>query len=102
MPLYNLMEDAATAEISRAQVWQWLKHSAQLDDGRVIDRTLFDQLLAEEIEGIEKELGDARFTGGRFGDAIQLFADLSTADDFEEFLTLSAYGLLIDDAARPS
>jgi len=102
VPLYNLMEDAATAEISRAQVWQWLKHSAQLDDGRVIDRTLFDQLLAEEIEGIEKELGDARFTGGRFGDAIQLFADLSTADDFEEFLTLSAYGLLIDDAARPS
>ena len=102
VPLYNLMEDAATAEISRAQVWQWLKHSAQLDDGRVIDRTLFDQLLAEEIEGIEKELGDARFTGGRVGDAIQLFADLSTADDFEEFLTLPAYGLLIDDAARPS
>ncbi len=100
VPLYNLMEDAATAEISRAQVWQWLKHGARLDDGRVIDRALFDQLLAEETAGIENELGEDRFAGGRFGDAIQLFADLSTADDFEEFLTLPAYGLLIDDEAQ--
>jgi malate synthase len=102
VPLYNLMEDAATAEISRAQVWQWLKHGAQLDDGRVIDRALFDQFLTDETDGIEKELGDARFTGGRFDDAIRLFTDLSTADDFEEFLTLPAYGLLTDDGARPS
>ena len=94
------MEDAATAEISRAQVWQWLKHGAQLDDGRVIDRALFDQFLADETKGIEKELGDGRFTGGRFDDAIRLFADLSTADDFEEFLTLPAYSLLTDDVAR--
>ena len=60
------------------------------------------EFLADETEGIEKELGDARFTGGRFDDAIRLFADLSTADDFEEFLTLPAYGLLTDDGARPS
>jgi len=100
VPLNNLMEDAATAEISRAQVWQWLKHGARLDDGRVIDRALFDQLLAEETAGLEDELGDERFTGGRFQDAIQLFADLSTAEDFEEFLTLPAYGLLSEGEAR--
>ena len=100
VPLNNLMEDAATAEISRAQVWQWLKHGARLDDGRVIDRALFDQLLAEETAGLEDELGDELFTGGRFQDAIQLFADLSTAEDFEEFLTLPAYGLLSEGEAR--
>ena len=100
VPLYNLMEDAATAEISRAQVWQWLKHGARLDDGRVIDRALFDQLLAEETAGLESELGEERFAGGRFQDAIQLFADLSTADAFEEFLTLPAYGLLSEGEAR--
>ncbi|MDP6591214.1 MAG: malate synthase A [Alphaproteobacteria bacterium] len=100
VPLYNLMEDAATAEISRAQVWQWLKHGARLDDGRVIDRALFDQLLSEETAGLEQELGEERFAGGRFADAITLFAKLSTADDFEEFLTLPAYRLLADGEAR--
>ncbi|MDP6818225.1 MAG: malate synthase A [Alphaproteobacteria bacterium] len=100
VPLYNLMEDAATAEISRAQVWQWLKHGARLDDGRVIDRALFDQLLSEETAGLEQELGEERFAGGRFADAIMLFAKLSTADDFEEFLTLPAYRLLADGEAR--
>ncbi|MDP7342541.1 MAG: malate synthase A [Alphaproteobacteria bacterium] len=99
VPLYNLMEDAATAEISRAQVWQWLNHGARLDDGRVIDRALFDQLLSEEIAGLEGELGEERFAGGRFEDAITLFAKLSTADDFEEFLTLPAYRLLADGEA---
>ena len=99
VPLYNLMEDAATAEISRAQVWQWLRHGARLDDGRVIERALFDQLLAEETAGLENELGEERFAGGRFADAITLFAKLSTADDFEEFLTLPAYGLLTNGEA---
>ena len=100
VPLYNLMEDTATAEISRAQVWQWLKHGARLVDGRVIDRALFDQLLAEETAGLKKELGAERFAGGRFADAITLFAKLSTADEFEEFLTLPAYRLLADGEAR--
>ena len=100
VPLYNLMEDAATAEISRAQVWQWLKHGAKLDDGRVIDLPLFEQFLAEETAGLEKELGAERFEGGRFDDAIALFAKLSTEDDFEEFLTLPAYGLLDEGEAR--
>ena len=100
VPLYNLMEDAATAEISRAQVWQWLKHGAQLNDGRVIDRALFDQLLSEEIDGLQQELGEERFSGGRFDEAIALFADLSTSETFEEFLTLPAYGLLDEGEAR--
>jgi malate synthase len=100
VPLYNLMEDAATAEISRAQVWQWLKHGAQLDDGRVIDRALFDQLLSEETDGLQQELGEERFSGGRFDEAIALFADLSTSETFEEFLTLPAYGLLDEGEAR--
>jgi malate synthase len=100
VPLYNLMEDAATAEISRAQVWQWLKHGAQLDDGRVIDRALFDQTLSEETAGLQHELGEERYTGGRFEEAIALFANLSTAEDFEEFLTLPAYSLLDEGEAR--
>ena len=100
VPLYNLMEDAATAEISRAQVWQWLRHGAQLDDGRVIDRALFDQTMSEETAGLQQELGEERFTGGRFEEAIALFADLSTAEDFEEFLTLPAYSLLDEGEAR--
>ena len=100
VPLYNLMEDAATAEISRAQVWQWLKHGAQLDDGRVIDRALFDQLLSEETDGLHQELGEERISGGRFDEAIALFADLSTSETFEEFLTLPAYGLLDEGEAR--
>ncbi len=100
VPLYNLMEDAATAEISRAQVWQWLKHGARFEDGRVIDRALFDQLLEEEVANLKQELGEERFAGGRFEDAIKLFAELSTADAFEEFLTLPAYGLLTQDEAR--
>jgi malate synthase len=100
VPLYNLMEDAATAEISRSQVWQWLQHGARLDDGRIIDRALFEALLAEETAGLRQELGAERFTGGRFEEAIALFVDLATAEEFEEFLTLPAYGLLTEGNAR--
>ncbi len=94
VPLYNLMEDAATAEISRAQVWQWLKHGARFEDGRVIDHVLFDRLLDEETTNLKQEIGEERFESGRFEDAIELFAELSTSETFEEFLTLPAYGLL--------
>ena len=100
VPLYNLMEDAATAEISRAQVWQWLKHGARFEDGRVIDRALFDQLLDEEVANLKQELGAERFEDGRFEDAIKLFADLSTSETFEEFLTMPAYGLLTEGETR--
>jgi malate synthase len=85
VPLYNLMEDAATAEISRAQIWQWIAQGATLDDGRVVDADLFRSLLAEET---------ASFEGGAFPSAIRLFSEMSLAPAFEEFLTLPAYEIL--------
>jgi malate synthase len=94
VPLYNLMEDAATAEISRSQVWQWIHHGASLDDGRPVTVELFRRALAEEMSALREALGAARFDGGRFGDSIALFERISTAASFEEFLTLPAYEIL--------
>ena len=94
VPLYNLMEDAATAEISRAQVWQWLHHNATLADGRPLTLALYSQLLEEEMDAIRGEVGDARFDSGRFQLAMQLFDEMIRADDFSEFLTLPAYQYL--------
>src|SRR5690606_22071740 len=78
-PLYNLMEDAATAEISRAQIWQWIRHGADLDDGGIVDAGLFNRLLDEEV----RSLGET-FGAGRFPEAVQVFADLCLSDKFEE------------------
>jgi malate synthase len=89
------MEDAATAEISRAQVWQWMHHGASLDDGRKVDRALFEAALDEEMERVRREVGEERFAKGRFADARALFHKLSTAPAFEEFLTVPAYDVLI-------
>jgi len=94
VPLYNLMEDAATAEISRTQVWQWLHHAAKLDDGRTVDDALVRELLASEMAAVRAEVGPARFESGRFGDAIALFERLIFSPTFEEFLTIPAYDLL--------
>lgn len=94
VPLYNLMEDAATAEISRAQVWQWLHHNARLEDGRTIDQPLFEQFLTEEMQTIRQELGDERFENGHFETASRLFAEMILRDEFTEFLTLPAYEYL--------
>ncbi|HEY5550384.1 MAG TPA: malate synthase A [Opitutaceae bacterium] len=94
VPLYNLMEDAATAEISRAQLWQWLSRGAKLDGGRTITAALYDTLMAEELAKIRGELGDSRFDGGRFPEAVALFMKMVKAERFEEFLTLPAYELL--------
>ena len=94
VPLYNLMEDAATAEISRAQIWQCLRHGARLADGRAVDGALVDRLLAEEIAALRETLGEARFEGGHFDKAIALFTEVATADDFPTFLTLPAYQVL--------
>ncbi len=91
VPLYNLMEDAATAEICRAQVWQWRKHGASIDDGPRIDSDLIDRLLAEQLGRIREELGDERYDSGRFDTASELFDQLVKQDQFEEFLTLPAY-----------
>ncbi|WP_422104654.1 malate synthase A [Winogradskyella sp.] len=89
--LYNLMEDAATAEISRTQVWQWLKNEAVLEDGRVFNQELFDAIFDDEVEKIIREVGEAQIKDTKFCDAITLFKRLVIADEFEEFLTLSAY-----------
>ena len=94
VPLYNLMEDTATAEISRAQIWQCLRHGARLDDGRTVDRALVDRLLAEEVAGLKQALGEVRFEGGHFERAIALFTEVATADAFPDFLTFPAYDVL--------
>jgi malate synthase len=97
VPLYNLMEDAATAEISRTQVWQWLRHGAVLDapgGGHALTVERFDQVLDEEMLKIKAEIGEARFNGGKFTDAKRIFRELSVTKDFIEFLTLPAYEML--------
>ncbi len=100
VPLYNLMEDAATAEISRAQLWQWLHHGARLDDGRVVDAALLDALMADEMTALRGQLGEARWSAGRFEAAIAMFRAWSVADRLEDFLTLAAYEQIVEPAAR--
>ncbi|ODT64437.1 MAG: malate synthase A [Phenylobacterium sp. SCN 69-14] len=94
VPLYNLMEDAATAEISRAQIWQWIKQAAKLDDGRTVDEALFLKLLDEEMEGLRQVLPASAFETGRFAEAVAIFKDMSLSEACEEFLTLPAYRAL--------
>ncbi|MEM7694520.1 MAG: malate synthase A [Pseudomonadota bacterium] len=94
VPLYNLMEDAATAEISRSQLWQWLKYGATLADGQTVTRALFDTCLEEEMARVRDEVGAETYDAGRFDEAITLFRDLSTADTLSPFLTTPAYRLL--------
>jgi malate synthase len=94
VPLYNLMEDAATAEISRTQVWQWVRHGATLVDGRAVTAELVREVTAEEQQTIEREIGSDRYHAGRFPEATELFLRLATAPDCEEFLTLPAYEML--------
>ncbi|WP_397362865.1 malate synthase A [Olleya sp. R77988] len=89
--LYNLMEDAATAEISRTQVWQWLKNEVKLEDGRVFNITLFQDIFDDEIEKIITQIGEGNLPKTKFKLAISLFKTLATQKEFEEFLTLPAY-----------
>ena len=89
--LYNLMEDAATAEISRTQLWQWLKNKVRLDDGRTFNRALYDELFDDEVKKIKAVIGKENLGNSRLERAIDLFNELVIADEFEEFLTLPAY-----------
>ncbi len=90
--IYNLMEDTATAEISRAQVWQWINHpDARLADGRKVDVELYRSLVPEELAKIESLVGQDRFRGGKFDLAADIFDQLTTAEHFVGFLTLVAY-----------
>jgi malate synthase len=95
VPLYDLMEDAATAEISRAQVWQWLYHRARLADGREVTPDLFQATLADEMEKVRQAIGPTTYDAGRFEDAIELFTEMSLDLEFEEFLTVPAYRLIV-------
>jgi malate synthase len=89
--LYNLMEDAATAEISRTQVWQWLKNEVMLDDGRKFNLELYLELFNDEVEKIITEFGEENIKSTKFKLAINLFNKLVISEKFEEFLTLPAY-----------
>jgi malate synthase len=91
VPIYNLMEDAATAEISRTQVWQWLHHQAKLDDGRAITPELYGKLFAEEVHNLRLRLGEDAYARGKYEQAAQLFDAMVRNPQFTEFLTLPAY-----------
>ena len=93
VPLYNLMEDAATAEISRTQVWQWLKLAATLDDGRIVDEALVRALIDDEVTRMPQDLD-------RLAEAVALFSDLCFAPRCESFLTLPAYEALGEPPVR--
>ena len=94
VPIYNLMEDAATAEISRAQIWQWLRYGATLDNGVKVTPQYFERALKEEIARVKKEQGAKAYGQGRFPQAIKLFRQLSLSRNFEDFLTIPAYKLI--------
>lgn len=98
VPLYNLMEDAATAEISRVQNWQWLRHGAELDAGGVAVRAtpeLLARVVEEEMARVEAEVGAERFRQGRYEEAGRIFSRQCTAPELDDFLTLDAYNLIV-------
>jgi malate synthase len=95
VPLFNLMEDAATAEISRAQVWQWIRHGAKLDSGELVTKSRVKSLIRQEAAMLVWVASEKGADPGRLGDASLLFERLSISDEFEEFLTLPAYEKLL-------
>lgn len=98
VPIHNLMEDAATAEISRAQIWQWLRHGASVEmsegGSEKMTSDLFERLLGEETDAIKERLGSENYIAGRFPDAVKVFTKTATSVDFIDFLTLPAYDIL--------
>jgi malate synthase len=88
------MEDAATAEISRTQIWQWLRHDARLEDGRPV-RALYPAVRDAELAGIRRHVGEDGWRAGRFEPAAAIFDRLATSDSLEDFLTIPAYEELI-------
>jgi len=94
VPIYNLMEDAATAEISRAQVWQWARHGAKLEDGRPVTPQLVQETISQELGKMRDRIGAERFEKGKFQVAADLFGKMMLSGEFNEFLTLPAYEFL--------
>ena len=97
VPLFNLMEDAATAEISRAQVWQWVRHGQTLQDGRPVTKELVREIVREENDKVKAAMGEEAYVKGRYEDAAQLMIDLVEQPVFAEFLTLPAYERILED-----
>lgn len=94
VPIYGMMEDAATAEISRASIWQWIQHGKALDNGQTVTNELFKQYLSEEIEVVKQEVGEERYQTGRFEQAADLMTELTTSDQLTNFLTIPGYDYL--------
>ena len=94
VPIYGLMEDAATAEISRASIWQWIQHGKSLSNGKLVTKQLFKDMLVEELSNVKKEVGSDRFTHGKFTQAAVLLEDITTSDELVDFLTLPGYEML--------
>ena len=92
MPIYNLMEDAATAEISRCQIWQWINHpNGVLEDGRRVTLDMVRSLIDEEMARIRDSVGPEAFDAGHYTLAAKLFGDIIAAEELPDFLTLIAY-----------
>ena len=97
VPVYNLMENAATAEISRSPIWQWMRSpKGVLDDGRKVTKEMFRKLLPEELARVRRELGETAWQAGRYEEAARLFDEITTSDDYVEFLTLPCYQRLTE------
>ncbi len=95
VPVFNLMEDAATAEISRSQIWQWIRSpKGVLDDGRKVTVELFKKLLAEELPKVRAYLGEQAYAAGKYEEGAKLFEKITADDTYVEFLTLPAYALI--------
>lgn len=94
VPIYGLMEDAATAEISRASIWQWIQHGKSLSNGKLVTKQLFKDMLVEELSNVKKEVGSDRFIHGKFTQAAVLLEDITTSDELVDFLTLPGYEML--------
>jgi malate synthase len=95
VPVFNLMEDAATAEIARSQIWQWIRSpKGKLDDGRKVTKDLVRALLSEELPKVRTTLGESAWQAGRYEEAARLFDEITTSDDYVDFLTLPAYDLI--------
>lgn len=92
--IYNLMEDAATAEISRTQVWQWIQRGAEMEDGRKVTYAMVEGFIPEELKKIEEYVGSDAYANGKFELATELFKKLVATEEFEEFLTLNAYNYI--------
>jgi malate synthase len=101
VPIFNLMEDAATAEISRAQIWHWIRSPlGVLDDGRKVTRELFQQLVPQELEKVRQILGAQQYGAGKYQEAAAMFEQLTLDENFVDFLTLPAYDYITSHEHR--